>query len=244
VFPPALAVASAPDAFMMALAERTPPQSRPWQSIAGTAHAEYEAWNAPVDSPGDVEMAKVVGWLAEHLPEDAVIANGAGNYSAWIHRFHRYRRYGSQLAPTNGSMGYGVPAAVAAKLRHPDRTVVAFAGDGCFMMASHELATAAQYGAPIVVIVVNNGMYGTIRMHQERNYPGRISGTTLVNPDFPALARAYGGYGARVERTKDFEQAFAEAQASGRPALIELIVDPEAITPVTTLSAISAGAAR
>ena len=238
VFPPALAVAASPAAFMLALAERAAEGPVPWAASVAEARAEYEAWSAPVESPGAVKLAQVIAWLREALPEDATVCNGAGNYSAWIHRFHRYRRYGGQLAPTCGAMGYGVPAAVAAKLRHPERTVVAFAGDGCFMMAAQELATAVQYGAAIVVIVVNNGILGTIRMHQEREYPGRISATTLMNPDFPALARAYGGFGIRVEKTEEFPAAWAEALAAGRPALIELVVDPEAITPTTTLSAI------
>lgn len=243
VFPAALAVAASPAAFMTALAERQPTRPMSWASTVVEARAAYERWNAPVDSQGGVQMAHVMGWLTENLPEDAIITNGAGNYAGWVHRFHRYRRYGSQLAPTCGAMGYGVPAAVAAKLRHPDRTVIAFAGDGCFMMASQELATAMQYGAAIIVIVVNNGMLGTIRMHQEREYPGRTMATGLYNPDFAALARAYGGYGRRVERTEDFAAAFAEAQAAGTPALIELVVDPEVITPATTLTAIRTASA-
>ncbi|MEZ5666647.1 MAG: thiamine pyrophosphate-binding protein [Alphaproteobacteria bacterium] len=242
VFPVALAVAAAPDAFARALADVAPPQAVAWAGAADAAHAEYARWNAPVDSPGDVRLAHVVAWLAANLPEDTIVANGAGNYSAWVHRFHRYRRHGCQLAPTNGSMGYGLPAAVAAKLRHPDRTVVAFAGDGCFMMASQELATAVQHGAAIVVVIVNNGLYGTIRMHQERAYPGRRIATDLANPDFVSLAAAYGCHGARVTRTDDFPAAFRAACDSGRPAVIELVVDPEAITPTTTLSAIRASA--
>ena len=238
VWPAAMAVAASPAQFMTAMAERRPAQPVPWAAEAAEARAAYEGWNTPVDSVGGVQMAHVVGWLRENLPRDATIANGAGNYAAWVHRFHRYHSYGSQLAPTCGAMGYGVPAAVAAKLRHPERTVIAFAGDGCFMMATQELATAAQYGAAVIVIVVNNGILGTIRMHQEREYPGRVSATMLQNPDFVALARAYGGVGIRIERTEDFPAAFEEAQKAGCAAVIELVVDPEAITPATTLSAI------
>ena len=159
-----------------------------------------------------------------------------------MHRYHRYRRYGTQMAPIAGSMGYGVPAAVAIKRLDPGRTVIAFAGDGDFLMTGQEFATAVQYGLSIIVLVVDNGMYGTIRMHQERDYPGRVVGTQLQNPDFAAYARAFGGFGATVERTADFAEAFAAAQRSGKPALLHIKVDPEAITPTTTLGAIRAKA--
>jgi acetolactate synthase-1/2/3 large subunit len=187
-------------------------------------------------------MGEVMAFLRERLPDDAILTNGAGNFSVWAHRFYAFRRYGTQLAPTSGAMGYGVPAAVAAKLLHPERVVVAFAGDGDFLMTGQELATAMQVETPLVVLVVNNGMYGTIRMHQERLYPGRVSGTDLVNPDFAALARAFGAYGEVVDRTADFEPAFEAALASGRPALLELRVDPEAITPRQTIAEIRADA--
>jgi acetolactate synthase-1/2/3 large subunit len=180
----------------------------------------------------------VVRTLEERLGPDVVFCNGAGNYTTWVHRFHRYRTLGTQLAPTSGSMGYGTPAAVAAKRIHPDRPVVAFAGDGCFLMNGQELATAVQYGLGILVILINNGMYGTIRMHQERHYPGRVSATDLVNPDFAALARAYGAFGEVVEETADFAPALERALASGGPALLELRIDPDMITPTATLSAI------
>jgi acetolactate synthase-1/2/3 large subunit len=176
--------------------------------------------------------------LRERLPDDAVITNGAGNYTVWAHRFYEFHRYGTQLAPCAGAMGYGVPAAVAAKLMYPERVVVCVAGDGDFLMSGQELATAHQYGAAIVVVVVNNGMLGTIRMHQERHYPGRAVATDLTNPDFVAYAHAFGAFGALVERTEDFADAFDAALAEGRPALIELRVDPEAITPRATLSQI------
>ncbi len=164
---------------------------------------------------GALDLAAIVRGLSGTLPEDAIVCNGAGNFAAWLHRFFQYKRLGTQLAPTAGAMGYGVPAAIAAKLRFPERTVVAVAGDGDFMMSGHELATAVQFGAAIVVIVINNGMLGTIRMHQEREYPGRTIATDLRNPDFVALARAYGAFAALVERTADFAPAFAKAQASG-----------------------------
>ena len=164
------------------------------------------------------------------------------SYAIWVNRFLRYRRYGSQLAPTSGSMGYGLPAAVAAKRLHPERMVLCFAGDGCFLMNGQEFATAVQYDLAILVVVVDNGMYGTIRMHQERDYPGRVSGTQLRNPDFAAYARAFGGHGESVNETAEFAPAFERARASGRPAIIHVKVDPEAITPGTTLARIRAAA--
>jgi acetolactate synthase-1/2/3 large subunit len=176
------------------------------------------------------------------LPDDAIVTNGAGNYCVWVNGYYHYRRYRSQLGPTSGSMGYGTPAAIAAKLVHPERTVVCFAGDGCFLMTGQELATAAQYQLPVIWIVANNGMYGTIRMHQERDYPARVSGTDLRNPDFAGLARAYGGHGELVERTADFADAFRRAESAGTLALIELRIDPEALTPRYSLSQIRAGA--
>lgn len=198
----------------------------------------YQQNLVPVPTPGAVQMAEIMIWLRDRLPADAILTNGAGNYAVWIQRFYQYRQYRTQLGPTNGSMGYGVPAAVAAKLTYPERTVIAFAGDGCFLMNGQEIATAANYGANVIFIVVNNGMYGTIRMHQERNYPGRISGTDLHNPDFAALARAYDLHGETVEFTESFEQAFERSVAANRPALIEIRVDREALTPRQSLTQI------
>jgi acetolactate synthase-1/2/3 large subunit len=189
-------------------------------------------------SPGAVQMAEIMEWLRGRLPADAILTNGAGNYSAWLHRFYQYRSFRSQLAPTNGSMGYGVPAAIAAKLTAPQRMVVCFAGDGCFLMNGQELATAVHYRANAIFIVVNNGMYGTIRMHQERSYPGRVSGTALTNPDFAVLASAYGLHGDCVDTTAEFAPAFERAAASGRPSLIEIRVDPDALTPRMSLTEI------
>jgi acetolactate synthase-1/2/3 large subunit len=186
-----------------------------------------------------VQLVEIMAWLRTRLPDDGIVTNGAGNYTGWLHRFFRVRRYGTHLGPTSGSMGYGLPAAIAAKLRYPERIVVAFAGDGCFQLTSQEFGAAVQYGAAIVLIIVNNGIHGTIRMHQERDYPGRRIATDLVNPDFAALARAYGGHGETVERTDLFAAAFDRAVASGKPAIIDLKFDPEAITTSTTLSQIS-----
>jgi acetolactate synthase I/II/III large subunit len=237
VYAPELGIVASPAAFARA-ARRLKPRHSDREAPVAEAHAAFLAHSRPTTSPGSVQLAEIVRALRERLPDDAIICNGAGNYAVWVHRFWEYRGFRTQLAPTSGSMGYGVPAAVAAKLKHPDRTVVAFAGDGCFFMNGQEFLTAVQYGAPIIVIVCNNAMYGTIRMHQERHHPGRISGTDLVNPDFAALARACGGFGATIERTEDFAAAFDEAQASGLSAIIELKIDPEALTPAASLTEI------
>jgi acetolactate synthase-1/2/3 large subunit len=214
------------------------------ESLVAEANADYREWQARGSSPGRVHMWDVVQHLDSVLPPEAIVTNGAGNYTVWVHRFHRYRRLRTQLAPTSGAMGYGVPAAIAAKALFPDRPVIAFAGDGCFLMTGQELATAVQYRLNIVIIVVNNGMYGTIRMHQEREYPGRVHGTSLVNPDFAAYAEAFGAHGEVVETTEQFAPAFERALQAGKPALIEVRLDPEAITPSATLSSIRAGAAK
>jgi acetolactate synthase-1/2/3 large subunit len=209
-----------------------------WEEWTAAARADYEAWQEPEATAGELDLARVVRWLAGRLPDDAIVTNGAGNYSAWAHRFYRFRRPGTQLAAGSGAMGYGVPAAVGAKVLRPDRIVVCFSGDGDFLMNGQELATAVQYELPLVVLVVNNGMYGTIRMHQEREFPGRVVATDLVNPDFAAYARSFGAHGAVVERTDDFAEAFEKALAAGVPALLELRVDPEQITPRATIAAL------
>jgi len=219
-----------------------PIAARTWDDETKAARADYLEWSAPPQVEGPIQMGEIVNWLEQRLPADAILTNGAGNYATWIHRFHRYRRFRTQLAPTNGSMGYGVPAAVAAKVIAPNRMVVSFNGDGCYMMNGQELATAVQYNAPVIFVVVNNGSYGTIRMHQERAYPSRVSGTDLVNPDFAALARAYGAHGELVEQTADFAPAFERAVKSGKPALIEIRLSVEIITPRQTLSQIRAPA--
>jgi acetolactate synthase-1/2/3 large subunit len=242
VYEPFIAINASPRTFAAALADLKPVASPPWAADTKAAHEDYLAWQVPVASPGAVQMSDIICWLSEHLPEDAIMCNGAGNFATWVHRFHRYRRLGTQLAPTSGSMGYGFPAAVAAKLLHPERTVVCVAGDGDFMMTGQEMATVMQHKVGVIVLIVNNAMYGTIRMHQERHYPGRVVATDLTNPDFAALARAYGAHGETVERTADFVPAFERARASGLPALIELKVDREALTIAQTTSQIRAAA--
>jgi acetolactate synthase-1/2/3 large subunit len=212
--------------------------SSAWADQARQAHAEYLDWIEGGASPGAVDMIEVMRFLRGRLPADAILTNGAGNYTTWGHRYYQFRRHGTQLAPTSGAMGYGAPAGVAAKLVHPDRIVVSLNGDGCFLMNGQELATALQYGAATVFIVINNGMYGTIRMHQERHYPSRVIATDLANPDFAGLARSYGAHGERVERTEEFAPAFERALGAGKAALIEIRLDPEAITPRQSLSEI------
>jgi acetolactate synthase-1/2/3 large subunit len=242
VYLPDLAIHATPIGFAAALEGLQPPNEISWSGSADEAHKSYLAWSgARPQVPGALQMAQVMDWLEENLPEDAVLTNGAGNYATWVHRFHRFRRNNTQLAPTSGSMGYGLPAAVAAGLHSPGRRVVCFAGDGCLQMTMQEFGTAVQDGSAIIVVVVDNGMYGTIRMHQEREFPGRVSATTLVNPDFAALARAYGAHAETVLTADEFGPAFERAAASGGPALLHLKLDPEAITPVRTLSQIRAG---
>ena len=211
---------------------------------AAAAHADYLSWQERKEIPGAVQMWEVMQQLERVMPADAIYTNGAGNYSSWVHRFHRYRGFRTQLAPTSGAMGYGVPAAIGAKALLPDRTVVAFAGDGCFLMNGQELATAVQYRLNVIIIVVNNNMYGTIRMHQEREFPGNVHGTALVNPDFAAYAKSFGAHGETVESTAQFAPALTRAMAAGKPALIEVRIDPEAISPNTTLSAIRQAALK
>jgi acetolactate synthase-1/2/3 large subunit len=239
VYRPALAIHATPSAFAAALDGLACPEKVAWSAATPTAHAEFIEWTAkPAQVPGNVNLGEIIAGLRDTLPAETIICNGAGNFSIWVHRFWRYRRYGTQLAPIAGSMGYGVPAAIAAKRLMPERTVIAFAGDGDFLMTGQELATAMQYELPIIIVIADNGMYGTIRMHQERHYPARVIGTELQNPDFAALARAYGAFGALVEKTADFTAAFDAALASGKPAVIHLKVDPQAITPATTIDAI------
>jgi len=241
VYSPSLAINATPAAFTAALERLT--FARAPAGEAKAANADYRAWTEkPTEQPGGVNFGAIMIWLRENLAPDAVICNGAGNYAAWIHRFFRFRRFGQQVAPVSGSMGYGVPAAVAMKRLHPERQVVCIAGDGDFLMNGQEFATAVQYDLPFTTIVFDNGMYGTIRMHQEREYPGRVSATELRNPDFQAYARAFGGFGISVERTEDFPAAFQQAEASGKPAIVRLVIDPESITPGTTLAKIRAKA--
>jgi acetolactate synthase-1/2/3 large subunit len=239
VYRPELPINVSPRAFCKALSGLRSVRVPERAAYVREGRRIYEAWtDEPTVVPGDFNLGAVICALREELPDDAIVCNGAGNYAIWVHRYYRFRRFGAQLAPTTGSMGYGVPAAVAAKRVHPDKLVVAFAGDGCFLMNGQEFATAVQYDLPIVVIVLDNGMYGTIRMHQEREYPGRVIATDLTNPDFAAYATAFGGYGERVTATGEFMPAFRRAVASGRPAIIHCVVDPNALSPGQSLSAV------
>ena len=207
-------------------------------STGAEAHAQWLEWSSPAPREVALDLGAVVKQMREALPVDTIICNGAGNFSGWWHRYWHYAALPCQLAPTNGSMGYGMPAAVAAALRFPDRQVVCVAGDGDFLMNGQELATAARYGANILVLVIDNQSYGTIRMHQEREYPERLSGTDLVNPDFAALARAYGGWAETVERTEDFAGALERARSERGVRLIHLKTDVEIISNAATISSI------
>jgi acetolactate synthase-1/2/3 large subunit len=231
VFHPDLAIACRPAQMAIALAETHLPPIRDRSAYVRDCRIAYEAWQVPQATIGDLRMENVISHLNSALPDDAIVTNGAGNYAAWLHRYYRYRSWRTQLAPTSGSMGYGLPAAIAAKLEAPERDVICLAGDGCLQMVIQEFGTAMQYGANVVVLVANNGVYGTIRMHQHRIYPGRPSGTDLKNPDFAALAKAYGGYGATITRDEDFADAFASARAAGAPAIIDMNIDPRAVSP-------------
>ncbi|WP_459615171.1 thiamine pyrophosphate-binding protein [Bordetella sp. 2513F-2] len=241
VYRASLAINASPAALCTALSALPAPAATPaWAERTQAMRASYLAWSDPatIRTPGKLQLGEVMAYLERTLPPDAIMTNGAGNYATWLHRFHRFTRYGTQLAPTSGSMGYGLPAAVGAKRTWPDKTVVCFAGDGCFLMHGQEFATAVQYDLPIVVVLIDNSMYGTIRMHQEKHYPGRVSATSLKNPDFADYARAFGGHGERVETTEEFAPAFERALASGKPAILHCLIDPETISPSTTLQKI------
>ncbi len=237
-----LGIAASPQAFVQELARLSALAEPVWAQATRAAHADYLAWSDPAgrSNPGLLQMGPVMEYLKDALPQDVILTNGAGNFSIWLHRFWRFRGYATQLAPTSGSMGYGLPAAVGAKRLYPQRCVVCFAGDGDFMMHGQELATAVQYDLPIIIVLLDNGMYGTIRMHQEKHYPARVFATDLRNPDFCALAFAYGAHGERVARTEEFAPAFERAMASGKPALLHCLIDPQAITPTATLDSLRA----
>jgi acetolactate synthase-1/2/3 large subunit len=224
--------------FAAAVAALSPVESPRWLRWREAARAEYEAGLVPTAAGGALDLGKVMAWLRDRLPDDAIMTSDAGNFSGWPNRFLQYRRPGRQLGPTSGAMGHGVPAAVAAKLVYPDRMVVGFCGDGGFMMTGQELATSMLEGVGPIILVFNNAMYGTIRMHQERRFPGRVIGTALKNPDFLGLAHAYGVFGASITRTVEFATAFEEAAARKGPGILELKMDPEIITTRTTLSEI------
>ncbi|MEY1554053.1 thiamine pyrophosphate-binding protein [Yoonia sp. R2331] len=216
--------------------KRKAPKPSEWLKAA---RRDAEKWQQPQESPGAVKQEQVIKWLSDTLPEDAILASGAGNYAAWLHRYFLHKGYGTQLAPTSGSMGYGFPAAVSASLEYPGRDVVCLAGDGCFQMTLNEMSTAMQHGAKPIVIVMNNGRYGTIRMHQEKTYPGRVSGTDCASPDYAALARAYGGHGETVTDGAEFAAAFDRARASGVLAVIECVLDPDVLSTGQRLSDLS-----
>jgi acetolactate synthase-1/2/3 large subunit len=245
VYQPTLAIQATMNAAARSLEVLTAPPSLPWSTWTAACHADYEAnvevTNGGIVLPGNIDMPALIHTLQKHLPADAVLTNGAGNFASWLHRFYRYhglaKGHKTQLAPTNGAMGYGVPAGIGAAILS-GRTAFTIAGDGDFLMNGQELATAVQHGAKSVVLLLNNGTYGTIRMHQEREYPARVSGSDLRNPDFCALARAYGYAAERITHTAEFEPALQRALAADSGSLIEVMLDPEVITTRGTLSAI------
>jgi len=245
VYQPALAIHASPNAFAASLEGVQPPAQIPWGEWRKSARADYLAWSGEIKPhPGDVQMGTIIRYLREKLPEDAILTTGAGNFAVWSQRFLRYRKFGTQIAPVSGSMGYGVPAAVAAKRLRPERMVVAFAGDGDFLMTGQELATAVQYGIAVKIIVIDNGTYGTIRMHQEREYPSRVSGTDLRNPDFAAMARSFGAEGFTVSRDAEAVPALEALLAAKGPALVHVKIAADAISPNTTLTEIRQRALR
>ena len=245
VYQPTLAIQATMNAAARSLEVLTAPPSLPWSTWTAACHADYEAnvevSNGGIVLPGNIDMPALIHTLQKYLPADAVLTNGAGNFASWLHRFYRYhglaKGHKTQLAPTNGAMGYGVPAGIGAAILS-GRTAFTIAGDGDFLMNGQELATAVQHGAKSVVLLLNNGTYGTIRMHQEREYPARVSGSDLRNPDFCALARAYGYAAERITHTLEFEPALQRALAADSGSLIEVMLDPEVITTRGTLSAI------
>ena len=246
VYRASVAINATPVRFAQAATSIEGPATSAYKPVLEKLRASYLAWSTPDDikTPGTLQLGQVMAYLERTLPADAIMTNGAGNYATWLHRFHRFNRFGTQLAPTSGSMGYGLPAAVGAKRISPDKTVVCFAGDGCFMMHGQEFATAVQYDLPIIVVLIDNGMYGTIRMHQEKHFPGRISATALTNPDFAEYARAFGGHGETVTTHEAFGAAYERALASGKPAILHCLIDPETISPSTTLEKLRQGALR
>jgi acetolactate synthase I/II/III large subunit len=242
VFEPDLPIVSGSPEFLAAARALEPVEAAQRAAWTESARTDFISGLRHRRGPGELDLGDVIEHLRERLPDDAILTNGAGNYTVWCHLYYVFRRYRTQLAPCSGAMGYGIPAALAAKVVFPERTVVCVSGDGDFLMSGHEFAAAVQEKLQIVVLVVNNGIYGTIRMHQERLFPGRVVGTDLVNPDFVAWARAFGAYGELVVRSKDFPDALERALGEDRPALLELKVDPEAITPRETLSEIRSAA--
>jgi acetolactate synthase-1/2/3 large subunit len=242
VYQPDLGIVCAPDEFARSLSYLKTPDRVAWAEETQNAHMDFLMWTTtPAQIPGDFQYGEVMVYLRENLPADTITCNGAGNYAIWLHRYWRHTQPRTQIAPTSGSVGYSVPAGVMAKRQCPDKTVIVFAGDGCFLMHGNEFATAVQYDIPVIILVIDNGMYGTIRMHQEKNYPHRVVGTDLKNPDFAAYAQAFGGHGETVRTTAEFAPAFQRAQASGKPAIIHCYIDPQAITPAKTLDQVARG---
>ncbi|MEJ6389984.1 thiamine pyrophosphate-binding protein [Gymnodinialimonas ulvae] len=232
VYPATHAVSAIPGAILQDLLEAVDPVAG--DRGAASARTEYEGWQRPQETPGTVQMEWVISWLRDNVAPETIITNGAGNYAAFLHRYHRFRRYGTQVAPTSGSMGYGLPAAISAKLQNPQSPVICLAGDGCLQMTLQELSTARQHGADITVIVANNGRYGTIRMHQEKTYPGRVSGTDLYNPDYATLAKAYGGTGHTITTNSEFPDAY-KMTLDGGLHIIELKLDPRMLATTKSL---------
>ena len=237
-----LAIQSTMNAAARSLEVLTAPVNLPWEAWTQACNADYHSNMTPQALPGNIDMPAIVATLQKHLPVDTVLTNGAGNFASWVHRFYKHhglvKGFKTQLAPTNGSMGYGVPAGIAAAIT-TGRVVLTMAGDGDFLMNGQELATATQYGAKTIIVLLNNGMFGTIRMHQERDYPRHVAGTALVNPDFAALARAYGYAGVKITKTAEFEAELLAALERKQGTLIEVMLDPEVITTRGTLSAIT-----
>lgn len=231
-----LPINSGYEEFARLLSAHDPVDASKWQSWSETLRSDYLKHLEPVEAPGELNLAAVVRLVSNRVPRDAIVTNGAGNFTVWAHRYHQFHEYRTQLGPTSGSMGYGIPAAVAAKIAHPDRVVVCWTGDGDASMSIMELAVAMQYNLNPILLLVNNGMLATMRMHQERRYPGRVLGTDLVNPDFFELARSFGAHAERVGRTEEFEAAFERCLDAGVAALIDLRIDPEQLTPTSTLS--------
>jgi acetolactate synthase I/II/III large subunit len=245
VFKPHLAIHATPKSFAAALEKLTPPAAPRWVDETKAANNEYRAFSdTALEQPGAMNLSALMIWLRDNLPADAILTNGAGGFAAWIHRFYRFRNFGSHFAPVSQSMGYGVPAAVALKRLYPRRKVIAISGDGDFLMSGQEFMTAVQYDLPVICLVLDNGMYGSIRLHQEKTYPGRVSATTLKNPDFAAWAQSCGGFGVTVTRTDDFAGAFRAAEASNLPSIIHVKYDADGVAPGVTLSGARANALR
>jgi len=236
VYQPTLSVLSSTENILNQFIDLPKLVNPEWSARTNEVRNNYLNWITPKETPGSVKLEKIIEWLSNNLPEDSIVTNGAGNYAAFLHRYFVFKEYPTAIGPTSGSMGYGFPASIAAKLRFPDKTVICMAGDGCFQMTLNEMSTAAHNKLAIIVIVVNNGKYATIRMHQEKHYPGRVSGTEIHNPDFAALAKAYGGFGVKVQKTEDFVAAYDQAVASGLLSVIELKIDDEVLSTSQTVS--------